>query len=632
MADAYQTEEFNEDEFLAEVRKRFSEGATADRENREAGYDDLNFLAGHQWDDGVEEQRRLLGRPCLTINRLPQFVAQVVGDVRLNRPGIKVRPVEDADVDLAEVREGLIRSIENQSRAHAVYVKAATDQVSCGLGAFRVDIDYADADGFDRDLFIRPEQDPLALVWDPLSTDPTGADAKWCFAPVEMAREEFEKAYPDNVPSDLVASTMIDDWISSDTVRVTEYWVMKENPVILSLMPDGSTVEGEAEGAVRTRKSVRKVACFYLLAGHAVLEGPIEWPINRVPIIRAEGWVIQIARKRERFGLLRFAKDPQRLQNYWRSVSAETLALAPRSQWLASRDSLKGVEDDFRDAARAGDPLLIYTGQNAPQRMDPPPIPVALLQQAQMTEDDMKAVTGLHDASLGQRSNETSGRAILARQKEGDVATFIYHDNLKLAIAEAGRLLNDLIPLVYDTARTVRVLGIDEAPKVVRLNDPANPASIDIARGKYDVVVETGPSYSTRRVESAEAMTAFIQAVPQAAQVAGDLIAKAQDWPDAEAIAARLRKAMPPQLTEDPDNPEPPNPAMQQQAQMAQQAAMNEMGEAQAKTRQAVANADKAEAEAMKAQLELQQMQFAMGMPVDDFGQGPPIPEYAAAG
>lgn len=642
MTDPVQADEFDEAEFLVGVRKQFTEGAEADRENREAGYDDLNFLAGHQWDSAVEDARRLAGRPCLTINRLPQFVAQVVGDIRINRPGIKVRPVEDADDDLAEVREGLIRSIESQSKAHVAYVKAGTDQVSCGLGAFRVDIDYATDDGFDRDLFIRPIQDPLAVVWDPLSVEPTGADARFCFVPLDMSREDFDRSYPDNVPSDLAASTMVDGWISADTVRVTEYWLMKETPVTLSLMPDGTTQEGEVEGAAKVRQSVRKTACFYLLAGHAVLEGPIEWPINRLPIIKAEGWVIQIARKRERFGLIRFAKDPQRLRNYWRSVAAETLALAPKAQWLANKDSIKGVEDDFRDSMRSGDPLLVYSGQTAPTRVDPPNIPVAVLQQAQMTEDDMKAVTGLHDASLGERSNETSGRAILARQKEGDVATFIYHDNLKLAIAEGGRLLNALIPLVYDTARTIRVLGVDETPKVVRVNDPENPESIDIARGKYDIVVETGPSFSTRRSESADAMTAFIQAVPQAAQVAGDLIAKAQDWPDADAIAERLKRAMPPQLTQDPNNPEPPSSEQQQQSQMAEQAMQMQQAEASAKVRTAEANADKAEAEAEKARFELQQMTGQVDVAIQEgarqmasdylFGQGQPSPDYAAAG
>lgn len=631
----------DDDAFLEEARRRFSEGATADRENREAGYDDLKFLAGHQWDEGVEEERRLAGRPCLTINRLPQFVAQVVGDIRINRPGIKVRPVEDADKEMAEVREGLIRSIEHQSRAQSVYVKAGQDQVSCGRGAFRVDVEFASDDVFDRDLFIRPIADPLALVWDPLSSEPTGADAKWVFVPVEMDRVAFEKDYPDCKPTELEVSTDVDNWYSADTVRVTEFWQVKETPVWLSLMENGTTVEGRVEGAVKERQSVRKTVTMDLISGHKRLDKTVEWPINRLPIFRVEGWVIQIAKRRERFGLVRFAKDPQRLRNYWRSVAAETIALAPKSQWIAHKESVKGVEDDFRDSMRSGDPLLVYTGTQKPERVDPPAIPVAVLQQAQITEDDMKAVTGLHDASLGERSNETSGKAILARQKEGDVATYIYHDNLKLAISECGDVLNQFIPHVFDTPRTIRVLGVDEQPKIVRVNDPAQ-GGMDLSRGKYDIIVETGPSYSTKRSESADAMTATLQSLPQIGQVAPDLIVRAQDWPDADAIAERLKKSLPPQLTQDPDNPEPPSPEQQQAAQMAQQGQAMQTAEAEAKVRTAQANADKAEAEAAKAKFELAQMtgqvdvairQGAQQMATEYlFGQGQPSPEYPAAG
>lgn len=642
MTDDEAPEKFDEAAFLQEVRERFNDGSTADRENREAGYDDLKFLAGHQWDDGVEEERRLAGRPCLTINRLPQFVAQVVGDVRINQPGIKVRPAEDADKEMADVREGLIRFIEHQSQAHAVYVKCATDQVACGRGAFRVDLDYATDDAFDRDLFVRQIDDPLSVVWDPLSSDPTGRDAKWCFVPVEMARKDFEKQYPDKKPSDLQVSTDVDNWITADTVRVTEYWVMKETPAVLSLMPDGSVRDGRVEGAVKVRQTVKRTACMYLVTGHAVLEGPVEWPISRLPIIRADGWVLQIGKRRERFGLIRFAKDPARLQNYWRSIAAETLAMAPKSQWIATANAVKGREDDVRDSFRSGDPLIVIGDGGQLTRTDPPQVPVAVLQQAQMTEDDMKAVTGLYDASLGARSNETSGKAIIARQREGDVATYIYHDNLKLAICEAGRVLDSLIPAAIDTARTIRILGADEEPKAIRVNDPEN-GGLDLSRGKYDIVVETGPSYSTRRAEAAEAMTAFIQAVPMAGNVAPDLIARAQDWPDADTIAERLKRALPPQITADPQNPEPPSPEMQQAAQMAQQGQAMQMAEAQAKVRKAEADALKAEAQAQKEQFELAQMTGRMAEAIDAeaqmkaaqilFGQGPtPTPGYPAAG
>jgi hypothetical protein len=254
------------------------------------------------------------------------------------------------------------------------------------------------------------------------------------------------------------------------------------------------------------------------------------------------------------------------------------LALAPKGKWLLE-ERQEGDQDGFRDAVNSDDNVLTYTGPSAPQFIGPPNLNTAVLQESNLNSQDMKDTTGLHDASLGARSNETSGKAIMARQREGDVATFIYPDNLQAAIREGGRVLNMLIPTVFDTARTIRVLGEDDSVKVKRVNDPNDPESIDINRGKYDVSIESGPSYSTKRVEAAESMMQFVQAVPAAASVSADLIAKAQDWPMANDIAERLKKALPPGLATDPDDEKTP----EQEAQLAQQAREAEQQQAMQK-------------------------------------------------
>jgi hypothetical protein len=607
------------DEFLQEARERFQEDQDYDRENRDEAKTDLEFLAGEQWEP--EDVTARGNRPCLTINRLPQFVAQVVGDIRINKPGIKVRPAEDADKDLASIREGLIRAIEHDSKAQNVYASAGQSQVACGIGNFRVKLEYAAEDAFDRDIRIKAIPNPFAVVWDANMTDPTGADAGHCFVTEDMPRKAFEARYPDETDDSTFSAagdSTAEDWQSKDVVRVCEYWVMKETPVEIAMLQDGSIREFTPElqdqvmirddGQPMLRKSFKRTACMYLITGRSILDGPYEYPISRVPIFRVPGWEISTGAKTVRFGLVRFAKDPQRLMNYWRSVSAEVLALAPRQQWLV-HETQEGDQDDFRNAATSGDTVLAWNGQIPPQRIDPPPIPAAVLQEAALNAQDMKDVTGLHDASLGAKSNETSGRAILARQKEGDVASYIYHDNLKAAIGECGRVVNQLIPVVFDTARTIRVLGDDEQQKVMRVNDPSDPKSIDLAKGRYDIVVETGPSYSTKRVEAAESMMQFVQAVPQAGQVAGDLIAMAQDWPKAEEIGDRLKKTLPPGVVEE-EEPKSPEEAQarqaqaqqaQQQQQMMQQAAMLEMAQKEAEVMKTQAEAQNIMAQAQAA-------------------------------
>lgn len=602
----------DEDEFLKEARERFQQGVDFDRENRDEAVEDLKFLAGEQWDEEAKALRA--GRPMLTINTLPQNVAQVVGDIRINRPAIRVRPAENADKELAEVREGLIRAIERECDAQGVYAETAQSQVGCGIGNFRVTLAYAADDGFDRDIRIEAIPNPLSVVWDPLSTERTGRDAAWCFVSDQMPRKEFEARWKDQLPTSLeVPVHDVQGWYTQDTVRVTEYWIIKTTEVELAQLEGGQIVplKDVPPGVkpIKTRKAPKKTACAYLITGNALLSGPIELPIDRVPIIRVRGWEINVGDKRVRFGLVRFARDAVRLKNYWRSISAEMLALAPKGKWLL-HEGQDGDQEAFREAHTADDPVLTYSGSVAPQYIAPPTLNTAVLQESALNAQDIKDVTGQHDASLGAKSNETSGKAIMARQREGDVATYIYQDNLQAGIREGGRICNALIPVVYDTARTIRIVGEDESTAVKRINDPTNPDSLDINKGKYDVVVETGPSYSTKRVEAAESMMAFVQAVPTAGAVTGDLIAKAQDWPLADEFSERIKRTLPPQVTaEDGDEQTPEEQeakaqakqAAAQQQQMQQQAAQLGMAEQQAKVDLTRAQAAKLMAEAQAA-------------------------------
>ena len=165
-----------------------------------------------------------------------------------------------------------------------------------------------------------------------------------------------------------------------------------------------------------------------------------------------------------------------------------------------------------------------------------------------MAREDLRAVIGIYDAGLGRPSNETSGKAILARQREGDVGSYLYIDNFARAVRQTGNIINDLIPHVYDTERTIRIMGEDGKIDVMAINkaqgiDPASGDTVfahDITAGSYDVVATMGPSYTTRREEAKDGMTSFIQAAPQTAPLVLDLIAKAQDWPMADAIAKGL--------------------------------------------------------------------------------------------
>lgn len=591
------------EKYLEDMRDEYEADLSADFENRREAIDDKKFAAGEQWDPQVLEHRA--GLPCLTINQIPQFVAQIVGDWRQNRNSIKVLPGEDGDKEIADIRADLIRSIEYKSRADRVYDSAFESNVTCADGAFRVAVEYAKDDVFDQEIFIRPIDDALSVIWDRMSLDPTGRDARRCFVEDLIPRKEFERKWPGAAPSELGTrqQTVLRQtgWYDDKTVRVVEHWRMIERDRLLGLFEDGSVHVIEAERIdelferhgqmVRSRVSPCLYAQMHLTTGWKILSGPFEWKLNRLPIIRMSGRVVNIAGARIRYSLVRFMKDPVRLRNFWRSVAAEQLGYAPKAQWLATESAVEGREDKFRRAHLSRDPLLIVNdeaviGQNI-QRIEPPTPQMALLQEAQVNTQDMKDVTGIHDASLGIKSNETSGKAIMARQREGDVASLTYYDNGNAAVLECGDVINQLIPQIYDATRIVRLVGADEAVKLQKINDPMDPTSPNLATGSYDVALDTGPSYTTRRQEAAEAMMQAIQVFPEMMSVAGDLVVKAQEWPGAEKIADRLKGMINPALLDPEDQQEVLQ--KQQQAQQAGGATMvtpEQMQEVQAQLQQ----------------------------------------------
>lgn len=581
-----------DEDLLRETVTRYERAAEFERENRDAAMDDLRFRAGDQWTDEATRLRK--GRPTLTINRTGQFVRQIVGDVRLNKPAIKVRAADGAaDPKVAEIYEGLIRHIENVSDADTAYITGVDNAATCGMGHWRVKTQYSNDDAFDQDIRIKRIKNPMAVLFDPNATELTRVDANWCFVIQNVSLDEFKLLYPDALVSSFELSQRYDwlvntDWWTEDFVRIAEYW--KKVPVekTLWLMASGKvidasdmTAEDEAAAQAETGDEIMRKRTVnshkivqYIVSGAEVLSGPHEWPGRYIPIVPVWGEEIHLGEKVYRHGIVRFAKDPQRMLNYHRSANAEAIALQPKAPFIVTPEQIEGQEQYWQEANTSSRPYLLYNATaNAqkPQREPPPQPNSAAIEAAQEAAQDMNATTGIYPPSLGERSNETSGKAILARERQGDVGSYLYVDNLSKAIAHTGRILVDLIPHIYDTPRVVRILGVDGTQRMVQINQETDqmgmplPARMnDLSVGEYDIEVEAGPSFSTKRDEAAESMMNFIQAVPPAGPLIGDLIAKNMDWPGADKIAERLRKVLPPGIAEPDEN----DPQAQQQPPM----------------------------------------------------------------
>lgn len=649
------------DDILKAARDRLCEAREAEEPHIRRAESDLRFLSGeNQWPESERAAREADNRPALVFNSLPQYVRQIAGQIRQMNPSIKVSPGDDkASEDVAEIYEGLIREIEYRCDAPSIYEGAAESAVQCGIGHFRIRADYVDGETFDQHVVIERIHNPFAVYYDPFAKEPSRADARYCFVVDQMPKEDFEEAYPDAKVTDFADATppvWYQHWRGGERVTVAEYYWLEIKEYDLYRLPGGQIVRDLPEELRKTaqkRRARRPVVMWCKTNGEEILEGPQRVAGEHIPVVSVVGEELHIGEEVYRSGAIRQAKDSQVAYNVMRTASIESTMLQPRAPYMVTARQVAGLEDFWNQANRTNRPYLPYNVDEkapAPQRVPPPVQSSALVSEAQIAAEDMKRTTGIYDASLGARSNETSGRAINSRQQQAEIANSIYADNMVKAVMQAGRVIVAMIPEIYDADRVVRVLGDDAQERMVKINEAqtqvvqgvAGPTVVaamknSMTDGKYAVRVSVGPSYTTRKQESASNMLEFMQRLPNVAPAIADLIAGAQEWPDADRIAERLRKMVPPPLLEESEKDQADPQAMaakQQQAMQAQQQAQQQQVAAEAGLRKQVAeaeeaeaDAEKAKAEALKAKIELMALQGRV-LPPMNVGPVAPVPGY----
>ena len=610
----------SESDVLATMRNRLQMAISALSDSRSDELDDLKFYAGSpdnhwQWPSdvlatrGAVQGQTINARPCLTINKLPQHVRQVTNDQRQNRPSGKVIPADDnADPEVAEIYNGMVRHIEYISDADVAYDTACENQVSYGEGYIRIITEYCDDNSFDQDIKIMRVRNSFSVYMDPTIQDPCGADAKWCFVTEDILRSDYERMFPDGTPISSLQSLGVGDqsinvWINEDTVRIAEYYYVEYDKATLHLYPGNITAfEGSPEAKqlkemgvkpLRTREVDAQRVKWCKTNGYEMLEKR-DWVGKFIPVVRVIGNEFQVDGRIYISGLVRNAKDAQRMYNYWVSQEAEMLALAPKAPFIGYGGQFEGYEMQWKTANTQNWPYLevnpdVTDGNGAvlplPQRAAPPLPQTGLIQAKMGASDDIKSTTGQYDTSLGATSNERSGKAIMARERQSDTGTYHYVDNLARAIRHVTRQLVDIIPKIYDTQRVARIIGMDGETDMVKI-DPTQPEpvkkivdnqGIEIDKiynpsvGKYDVVVTTGPSYMTKRQEALDAMGMILQSNPQLWSVAGDLFIKNMDWPGAQEMAKRFAKIIDPKIMAESDESPEMQQAKQQMEAMAQE-------------------------------------------------------------
>jgi len=610
-----ETKAHEQSEVLSTMRNRLNIAMGAFSDSREDELDDLRFAAGSpdnnwQWPAdvlatrGAVQGQTINARPTLTINKLPQHIKQVTNDQRQNRPAGKVIPADDkGDIEIAEIFNGMVRHIEYISDADVAYDTACENQVTYGEGYIRILTDYCDPDSFDQDLRIGRVRNSFSVYMDPMIQDPCGSDANWCFITEDMTKEEYERQFPDAMPVSTLLSLGIGDqsvsqWLGQDTIRIAEYFWVDKVTKTLNLYPGNITAfEGTPEDKglkshfgkpKKSRISEIRTVKWAKTNGYEFMEER-DWVGKYIPVIRVIGNEFEVEGRVYISGLVRNAKDAQRMYNYWASQEAEMLALAPKAPFIGYGGQFEGYEQQWKTANTTNWPYLEVNpdatdGEGRvlplPQRQMPPQAQMGLIHAKQGAAEDIKGATGQYNASIGEGGNERSAKAIYARQKEGDTGTYHYVDNLARAVRYVTRQLVDCIPKIYDTQRIARIVGEDGETDMVEINpdqeesvreirDPQNPEILikkiyNLGVGKYDVCVTTGPGYATKRQEALEAMGQLLQGNPELWKVAGDLFVKHMDWPGAQELSKRLVKTIDPKLL---DNKDPALQAAQQQIQ-----------------------------------------------------------------
>lgn len=576
------------------MRDRYDRAVEADRDNRELALADLKFVTipGNQWDESQKKARK--NRPCYEFPILRSHLRQVVNDQKKARPGIKVRAVEDGDAEGAELRQGIIRNIESMSNAERAYDVAFELLAATGMGAWRVTTEYSQDDGWDQDIRVRPIKDALTTVW----LDPDDfQNPEWAFVEQSMSREAFKAKYPKADVIDFESAKSYGDWFRKDDVRIAEYWRRVPITRTLLLLSDGRTIDkaelDEAtvqqwiqEGITVTRERQCKghKVVSSIVTGKEEIEGPVDSVFSRIPVVVCHANLHFIEGKWYWAGMVRFSRDPQKLLNYNLTTAQEVLAKQHKAAPVLTAKMLEGagVKAIWDASGAAETPYYPITHDPAmpggPTYLTPPPVHQAFAAMGQMAIDMLKASDGIFDASVGARSNETSGRAIMARQQEGDTATFDYQDALSFGIQTTGEIILSALPKVYDTPRAMRVLGKDGGEDWVKLYEqtPDGKTINDLSAGKYDVTVTAGANYDTQRMEFVDMLTQLGQSNPAIAAGVPDLIVGAMDFPKADEAAERLKLLLPPPIQQAIAQKDQSPAVMQLQGQLQQMQQMAE--------------------------------------------------------
>lgn len=571
-------------DLITKSLKRFQITSDAESESRRQGLEDLKFSIGTgQWDEAVKSNREIEGKPCLTINRAPAFLRHYTGEERQHRPSMMVAPVgSGADVEVAKIHQGVLRHVEVASVAEYVYDESYDMMMRIGWCPWRVKTDYTSETSFDQEPRIEAIENPFSVFMSPVRR-PDGTDPLWAHVIRDYSKDDYVAEFGETDLAKLNFPSKVGNaqpgWVTKDGARVAEYWWIELERETLCLLPDGTTklkrqVPAHDRDFIEDERDtvIRKVCCVKHDAMRVLKK--YDYLGKYVPLVEVNGVRLNVNGTVYRAGMVRDYRDAQRIYDFMVTRAVEQVDQVSKDPLWIPAENAQWAED-YRQMNRKNFSHLFFKAYDANGRQLPPPSRIgreapiqamqALIQQA---DYDMKAVVGIYGSSLGEEAgtSQESGLAILERTSQSDTGAISWHDNLNRAIMWQGKILLDLWPKLIPAARVQRIINPDDSVKhhVVFNSEHSDPEeaqallneamglkkAYDVGAGTYDLTLNTGPMYKDARQEAFKAISAIITANPEMLPILGDVWAKNADFPDADVLADRFKKMLPPNLQE----------------------------------------------------------------------------------
>lgn len=541
---------------LDELMKLHDKAYDSGYDTRLKAADDMVFAWLTQWDDTYLSQSDIGYRG--EFNILRKAMRQILTDLTLNPVQVDFDPVDATDDSGADLMDGMYRADMRNNTSLEAKKNANQEAVVCGAAAWELRAEWKTNNPDDDRQVIK--RWPLYeannnVMWDPNAKLIDKSDAKYVSCLVSYSedgykdlREELTGESEENGDASFkfpeISYTF--PWISeTNKIYVTRFFHRELKKVKHFIFVDGfGTVKSVAEHEMDDKEDFladngydltdertinRYVVTRYIASGGEILEAVVIAG-EHIPIIPQYGERQFVEGEEHYEGIVRLAKDPQRLRNLQLSYLADIVSMSPREKPIFTAEQIQGFEDMYEQSGADNNlPYLLQNALDVNGQLLPfgavggikaPDVPPALMMSI---AESRAAVDDVAGAGLPQDITDTdlSGKAVQALQKRMDMQSYTYQDNHKFAMRRDGEIYASMAKDIHDVQQDVTLVKVDGTKSKETINKEEmnydtfeREISNDISKMTFDVYANAGPSFESVKEQNKEELKELINGVP----------------------------------------------------------------------------------------------------------------------